>query len=79
MAIAWEPATKDSGDSTIHRSVAAAGHAEGHQQPLCTVMHISNTQQVLYPAGQLQLSGIGYLPDSCPGWFRYILAAYKVG
>ncbi|WIA29079.1 hypothetical protein OEZ86_011590 [Tetradesmus obliquus] len=70
-AIAWEPRR-----AGVQTAIGAdSTHCQHTQQQ--QVMRIANVQQPLYPSGQLELHPSSQLAPDSPGWFRYILAAYK--
>jgi hypothetical protein len=77
VAIAWQPGS-DAGDTAAHSVSAAAMQGCQHATAPHQVMHIANVQQQLYPSGRLLLHPDSQLGEESPGWFRYILAAYKV-
>lgn len=71
-AIAWEP-RRAGVQTAIGADSTDCQHTQQQQ-----VMRIANVQQPLYPSGQLELHPSSQLAPDSPGWFGYILAAYKV-
>eukprot|EP00882_Tetradesmus_deserticola_P023663 GHRQ01025767.1.p2 GENE.GHRQ01025767.1~~GHRQ01025767.1.p2 ORF type:complete len:131 (+),score=28.18 GHRQ01025767.1:704-1096(+) len=76
VAVAWQPSSNlDTPSKHVGSATSLQGCQHAQQQQ---VMHIANVQHQLYPAGQLPLHPDSQLEDGNPGWFKYILAAYKV-
>ena len=75
VAIGWR--TQQQQPATAGNASLMSDQGTNHIQHRHRIL-ISNVQDTLYPSGEFDLDPSAALPASCPGWLRYVHAAYKV-
>lgn len=75
VAVGWREEQQQAPGPDISSMAPGLGDRDSIQE---LSMVITNTQSHLYPPGGFQLDPAAPSPDTCPGWFKYIHAAYKV-